>query len=115
VKLIETHATRGKEILESLNSMPNDVIQIVYEHHENSLGQGYPRHLVASRIHPLSHIVIVANIFCNYVMPASGTNPMSPREALVQTVNFREHELDKKTMTALKTIIKDNESKKVPS
>jgi putative nucleotidyltransferase with HDIG domain len=114
VKLIETHATRGKEILESIETMPSDVSQIVYEHHENALGQGYPRHLMASRIHPLSHVVITANAFCNYASPASTQKPMTALESLEQLESHRAQELDKKTMAALRSFIKNGDMKENP-
>jgi putative nucleotidyltransferase with HDIG domain len=111
VKLIETHATRGKEILEALETMPGDISQIVYEHHENALGQGYPRHLMASKIHPLSHVVITANAFCNYASPASTQKPMTAQESLEQLESHRVQELDKKTMAALRSFVKNGEMK----
>jgi uncharacterized domain HDIG len=67
-KLVESHAFRSKEILESLRTAPPEVIQSAYEHHEDALGQGYPRGIPKTKIHPMALIVAVADTFCNYTI-----------------------------------------------
>jgi putative nucleotidyltransferase with HDIG domain len=44
IKAYEAHVMRGVEILSTMPSVPNEVIGIAMEHHENAIGQGYPRH-----------------------------------------------------------------------
>lgn len=60
----ETHSVRGREILESLREIPNEVAQIVSEHHESCHGRGYPSKLTKDKIHPLAKIIAVADAFC---------------------------------------------------
>lgn len=43
--IIESHVTKGEELLRSLQSVPEDVIQIVRHHHERIDGKGYPDRL----------------------------------------------------------------------
>lgn len=62
--LYETHSVRGREILETLREIPNEIAQIVYEHHESCHGRGYPSKLSKDKIHPLAKIVAVADAFC---------------------------------------------------
>ena len=105
--LIETHPTRGKEILESLKTAPSEVIQVAYEHHEDTLGQGYPRRLDHKRIHPITHIVAVANTFCNYTIKSPNTpNPLNATEAFLMMKKFKEPSLDAQSFEALSRVIK---------
>lgn len=84
VQLFEQHAYKGMQMLVGLGIVPDDVIAIVYEHHENAIGQGYPRKLRNLKMHPLAKVVALADDFCNLVV--SNTNcrtPKTPREALM--------------------------------
>lgn len=84
LQLYETHAYKGMQMLVALGVVPDDVISIVYEHHENSIGQGYPRRLWNVKMHPLAKVVALANEFCNLTVPSEAApNAKSPREALL--------------------------------
>ncbi len=62
--IYETHTVRGREILAALREIPDEVIQIVNQHHEACHGRGYPARLSQEKIHPLAKIVAVADSFC---------------------------------------------------
>ena len=70
VKTMEEHVTRGAEILQSVPQMPNEVVAIALQHHENACGTGYPRRLKDTRMEPLAKIVSVADAFCDLVLPS---------------------------------------------
>lgn len=72
--LYETHPFRGAEMLRAMPSVTDEIIAIVYEHHENSVGQGYPRHLRELRINPLARIVALADAFVELTL-ATKANP----------------------------------------
>lgn len=100
--LLETHTTRGLEILQSLKTAPTEVIQVAYEHHEDILGQGFPQGLQKNKIHPFSLIVAVANIFCEYTIrgpqnPAPRTAP----SAIQAMKTFKLASLDPQAFEAL--------------
>jgi putative nucleotidyltransferase with HDIG domain len=102
---IETHPTRGKEILEGLKTMPSEVVSIAYEHHENNIGQGYPLGLSKREIHPLARVVHVANVFCGYAIkshPHAAILP--PHEALKNMEIHKSIELDEESFAALKKL-----------
>ncbi len=82
ISTLEGHAQRGKEILESMRSVPTDVLQVALEHHENLLGSGYPRRLRRDKIHPFAKLISVANIFCNYAIKNPNSDGMSGKDAL---------------------------------
>lgn len=105
--LIETHTTRGKEILESLPKIPSEVIEIAYAHHEDLLGHGFPRQISKHQIHPLVKVVNVANIFCEYaVKHHPATQPMSAKDAVKRMENMKAETMDPEIFLALKRLIK---------
>jgi putative nucleotidyltransferase with HDIG domain len=84
IQLYETHAYRGMEMLQSLGIVPDDVVSIVYEHHENSIGQGYPQRLRDVKMHPLAKVVALANAYAGLILTNPNCPvPKNPREALM--------------------------------
>lgn len=102
--LIETHATRSKEILMAIKGIPSDVVQLVYEHHEDLVGQGYPNRLVKNQLHPLSKILIVANLFVERAIRGPNTD-MQPAGLAIRQIESMYHDrIDKQVLQALKDI-----------
>lgn len=90
VQIYETHPMRGMQMLQSLGVVPDDVLSIVYEHHENNAGHGYPRRLKKLRIHPLAQVVSLANVFCEMILKGINCpHPKKPAEAFL----FIQHNL----------------------
>lgn len=80
----EQHPYKGMQLLVGLGVVPEDVIAIVYEHHENAIGQGYPRKLRNVKIHPLAKVVALADEFCHLTMTDLNCRvAKTPREALM--------------------------------
>jgi putative nucleotidyltransferase with HDIG domain len=103
--LLETHTTRGMEILQSLKTAPTEVIQVAYEHHEDILGQGYPQGITKHKIHPFSVIISIADIFCEYTI--RGPQNQAPRtapEALQAMKTFKLASLDHQAFEALSKV-----------
>jgi putative nucleotidyltransferase with HDIG domain len=110
--LLESHATRGKEILESLQIAPSEVIQVAYEHHEDILGQGFPQGLLRGRIHPMTLIVSVANIFCNYTIKSpNNPTPLSAQGAIVVMRQNKLAIMDKQAFEALERVVQSQAGK----
>lgn len=102
----QKHSFRGLEILKTVENIPQEVMAIVYEHHENSIGQGYPRSLRDVRLHPFSKVVALADAFCELTFKdAQNPTTRTPEEAL----HFIEHTLgqpfNKECFTALKNVL----------
>src|SRR5690606_37650754 len=84
VQLYESHPYRGMQMLVELGIVPDDVTSIVYEHHENAIGMGYPRRLRNPKIHPLARVVALADEFVNLTVSNPSTDkPKTAREALM--------------------------------
>ncbi|MGE4133306.1 MAG: HD-GYP domain-containing protein [Bdellovibrionales bacterium] len=106
VQLWETHPYRGMQMLQSLGIVPDDIVSIVYEHHENSIGQGFPQRIRDVKIHPLAKIVCLADAYVDLILPNPNCpEPKNPREALM----YIEHTLgipyNKEAFRALKKVI----------
>jgi putative nucleotidyltransferase with HDIG domain len=101
---LETHPTRGAEILRTLDFIPGDVIQIVHEHHENCLGVGYPSRIKKSRIHPLAKVVALANAFCHQVIPGPDSPGLSPSAGLKKMLSLNPEYYDAAALDALKKL-----------
>jgi putative nucleotidyltransferase with HDIG domain len=56
--VMESHVTRGVQLLRDLSSVPEEVVRIVKHHHEREDGQGYPDGLLGDEI-PLGSKIIV--------------------------------------------------------
>ena len=56
--IIESHVTKGEQLLRDLSSVPDEVVRAVRHHHEREDGLGYPDGLVGSEI-PIGAKVIV--------------------------------------------------------
>ncbi len=109
-KLIESHPTRGKEILESMKGISSDIIQMTYEHHEDLVGTGYPRRIDKNKLHPLTKILSTADCFCNLTLKnPDNPNPLDGPEAIAKLFETKATLLDDKCLSAIAEIfLKEN-------
>ncbi len=106
IQVYETHSFRGMQMLQSLGIVPDDIVSIVYEHHENSIGQGFPQRIRDVKMHPLAKVVSLADAYANLILPNINCPvPKNPREALM----YIEHTLgipyNREAFRALKKLI----------
>jgi len=59
--IIQSHVTKGEELLRNLSSFPDDVLRTVRHHHEREDGGGYPDGLKGSEIPVGARIVAVCD------------------------------------------------------
>lgn len=82
-KLYESHTVRGRDITLSLKSMPSEVVQVAFEHHEENAGTGYPRGIKKNEIHPFVQIIRIADKFAELIIRhKGGPSPMTPAAAI---------------------------------
>lgn len=101
VKDYESHPRRSMDILNGIRSIPSDVSQIVHEHHEDCLSQGFPSRVKKTAIYPMAKLASVANEFCNRVIKNPHSPLMTPTEALRQMCNVCVDSLDHAFLNAL--------------
>ncbi len=105
-QLYETHPYKGMQMLLSLGIVPDDVIAVVYEHHENAIGQGFPRKLRNIKSHPLAKVVSLADEFCDLVMVNPNCrSPKTPREALLTIEYTMGQPHNKEAFRALQMVV----------
>ena len=116
-QLYETHPYKGMQMMVSLGIVPDDIISIVYEHHENALGQGFPRKLRNMKIHPLARIVALADEFVNLTLANPNCPvPKTAREALMIIDVTMGQPYNKECFRALQRVInKEIAAKKKPA
>ena len=103
--LYESHPERGVNILRALPAVPDDVVAIVLEHHENAAGQGYPRKLRDLRMNPLAKVAALADAFCEVAMRAAPHARMSPFHALAHIEGTMGQPFNREAFAALKELI----------
>lgn len=106
-KLLESHVLRGKEIVESMPHMPDDIALLVFEHHEDQAGLGYPMAKKKFEQHPLARILQCANIFVGLILAAEypGEEKIDVKNALLQMEKQYGSRIDDKCLQALKELI----------
>lgn len=110
---IESHVTRGYEILLSIKSIHSDVTRMVMEHHEDQAGTGYPLHKHNRDQHPLSKILQCANIFVdNLAMTQKdGSGRIAPLEVLKHIEVIYGPRIDPTCLSILKKLFSKVEQK----
>ena len=102
--IYETHPTRGKEILEAIKSVPTEVVEVAYQHHENILGTGFPRKLRKMSIHPMANLIAIVDRFCELAIKSPYSSGMTAAEALSQ-IGKSGDEFDRQCHQALRKIV----------
>lgn len=101
ISLLETHPTRGMEILLQLGDVPSDVVQIAAQHHEQASGYGFPLGLKKNKIHPCARVIAVADAFCNAALENPKSKGMSGADAIRHMATFHKDALDPMHFAAL--------------
>lgn len=80
---LETHTSRGYEILREIPDVPDEVAQTALQHHEDCRGCGYPMRLTRNHIIPLARLIAVVDEFCELCFPPnSAQKPLTAEQAL---------------------------------
>ena len=100
--IYQTHVILGMNMLKDA-PVPKRMLTLIGQHHEFSDGSGYPSGLHCSDIDPLSHILIIANMYDNLCNPVSPADAKTPYEALSIMFAQQRHLFDQ---TILRRFIK---------
>jgi putative nucleotidyltransferase with HDIG domain len=105
-EMMRNHADLGKNILLQSTTLPQEVIKIVAEHHENHDGTGYPRKIKGSRIYELAKIVSIANEFDNYAMSFKGDLKEKQNYAIAELEKDKAKRFDPKKLQKCLEVLK---------
>ncbi len=104
LKIYESHAQKGAEMLRQVEGMSVEVLLVVAEHHENSIGTGFPKRIRDVKMNPLSKIVALADCVADLLL-----NEKGPKYTADQAVQYIEEVLgqpyNKALFLALKNIV----------
>lgn len=75
-----THCEKGAQLLRTLVDVPPEVSAVALEHHENAVGEGFPRKIRDMKMNPFARIVCLANSFIEFTVARSG-NEIPPMES----------------------------------
>lgn len=104
LKLYQTHPTRGAALLLQISGIPEEVVAVALQHHENMLGTGYPHSLNRSRIHPLAKIIGTVDRFIEILKIGKQSEVGDPNLVLNQMHAVMRDEVDLQTLKALMEI-----------
>ncbi len=102
----EQHPLKGADMLREIKAIPQDVLLIIAEHHENAVASGFPKKLRDVKISPLARIVGVANCFANLLFGSTeGSKSYTPDEAVLYIEEVQGQPFNKQVFLSLKNII----------
>lgn len=81
-EIMRTHPRIGLKMLEKTPNIPTEVRYIVYQHHEEPSGKGYPNNLFGSVIYFPARIVAIADCFSALISKRPYRDAFSVEEAL---------------------------------
>lgn len=107
LKFYNMHPEYSANILRTLPGLPADLIQMVFQHHENEDCSGFPSRSSANDIHPLAKILRVVDEFC-FLTLRSANNPnfVSPAKAVEQMKSpMYVKKFDQKVLKSLEDLV----------
>ena len=101
VRFRESHAARSRDILGQIRGFPEDLMQIVYQQHENQIGTGFPLGLMASKIHPLAKVLHLADDFVYALFEKKCQTKAEAQDILQDLYKAKGDEYDFESLIAL--------------
>ena len=106
VKLTEQHIAIGYKLLKKNCDLPDLSLRIIEEHHEYCNGSGYPKRLSADKIHTLSKLFSVIDLYDELVHGLIDKPAITPHGALSYLYKMTtNNELDESIVTALVSVL----------
>lgn len=84
---IQDHPEKGRDAVAKLPEIPEQVLTIIEQHHEQWNGQGFPRGLRAEDIYDLAQIVAMANVFDN-ILTENKNRPTEMYRRAIKVIEF---------------------------
>lgn len=81
-KLFQEHPRLGVSVLSRMPDISRDVMKIVYQHHEECTGRGYPKGLTEDGIIRPARIVAIADTYDRLINTRDPSRAVSPHKAL---------------------------------
>lgn len=108
---IKKHSHRGLELLSSAKNIPDEVCYIIYQHHEQPNGKGYPNGLKNGSIFYPAKIVAIADAFTALISRRPFRQELDVPEAL-QLMESENGKFDPELLKVLRKMVLENKLKK---
>lgn len=82
--LMKQHVAYGEEIIAQSNDIPQEVLEIVAQHHEREGGNGYPRSLNANQLHAYARMAAIVDCYEEFIGVKPDFPPVSAFQAFVE-------------------------------
>lgn len=103
----QDHPDLGADLLKDCSQVPEMVVRLVREHHENALGTGFPHGLKAEQLTRCSGILSLAERFCELTVGDSmHVSGMSAQAALNTIATMEGHPYPKDQLLILESLIR---------
>lgn len=99
-KLLEMHPGYGIKLMQSVESLPRRVKEIILFHHEMMDGSGFPKGLKGEQLDQAVRIVTIANSYDNHCNQRIATKSKTPSEALSYMYKNEGTKYDKTLLSA---------------
>ncbi|TAK99372.1 MAG: HD-GYP domain-containing protein [Aquabacterium sp.] len=96
--LLQMHCEYGVNIARKMN-LPNEVLQVIAQHHEKVDGSGYPSGATAAQMSLLTRIVSLVNAYDEMCNPPNAAKAMTPHEALSMMFAQQRNQYDQLAMS----------------
>ncbi|OFZ30178.1 MAG: hypothetical protein A2622_10045 [Bdellovibrionales bacterium RIFCSPHIGHO2_01_FULL_40_29] len=87
VKQFENHPYLSYEILSTIKDIPEEVLLVAQQHHENEGGFGFPQRLMKEKLHPYSRLIHGVSEFFDHLDSAGSKSDI--QKALEQLYSFQ--------------------------
>lgn len=111
MKYVRMHTTFGKDILEA-QGYDENICSMVYEHHENYDGSGYPRNLSGDVINQGARIIRVCDVYTALISDRSYRKAFEEKVAVELMIEESRH-FDMKVFLAFLDVIHSEDYNKI--
>ncbi|MBI2522121.1 MAG: HD domain-containing protein [Bdellovibrio sp.] len=110
--IIKKHPSYGKELFQQngivMSGIDLSIIErIIYEHHENFNGTGYPNQIVGENIHLMARVTAIADFFDAITTKRSYHEVLSTEDALAIMANSASKKIDPELFTLFTSRVKN--------
>lgn len=102
--IYRNHPMMGSRKIAEMPKMPREISAIVLQHHENSMGTGFPQGLLRSDIFPMAKIVSLVDKFADQVALLPPGRKVSSKKALNDLIQQNRGVFDHAAILALETL-----------
>lgn len=107
----EGHPHQSFKILSDIEGLPEEVLHVALQHHENASGQGFPQKIHRSQVHPYSKIIHTVNEFLEVL--AQEENKSQAKPALDKLLQFQRKIVSEQVLKSLYLVFNLNVPKEL--